>query len=184
MQLLHVHRSGLPLVFAQDLLQMTQAFASDREIVGLVLHSLTQKLSRWLINAFIENQLEMGQKSGKILRPKSRWVRPYKKEHPTDKLKIKLLFNEKIRGDRIVGLKARIEAGDVHQLHIHKNEYVLVYSLSGKCLVTIGAVTKIISTDTMMFIPPKVPHRFYNKFSVPWEGIAFAIGSGSKIDNI
>lgn len=126
----------------------------------------------------------MTRKSGKIVKPKSNWIRPYKKEHPADQLKIKLLFNEKIKGDRIVGLMARIEAGDTHQLHIHDNEYVLVYSLKGKCLVTIGKKTKIISPHTMMFIPPKVPHRFYNKFCTPWEGIAFAIGTRTKINNI
>lgn len=126
----------------------------------------------------------MAQKSGKIVKLKSRWIRPYKKEHPTDQLKIKLLLNEKIKGERIVGLKTRIEAGDIHQLHTHENEYVLVYSLKGKCLVTVGKTTKIIPPDTMIFIPPKVPHRFYNKFSIPWEGIAFAIGTKSKINNI
>lgn len=126
----------------------------------------------------------MIQKSGKIFKPKSRWMFPYKNEHPTDQLKIKFLFNEKIKGDRIVGLKARIESGKIHQLHIHENEYVLVYSLNGRCLVTIGKTTKTILPRTMMFIPPKVPHRFYNKFSVPWEGIAFAIGTRSKINNV
>jgi quercetin dioxygenase-like cupin family protein len=126
----------------------------------------------------------MVQSSGKILKPKTNWIFPYKKEHSTDQLKIKLLFDEKIKGNRIVGLKARIESGKIHQLHIHENEYVLVYSLSGKCLVTIGNTTKTIHSHTMMFIPPKVPHRFYNKFSIPWEGIAFAIGTRSKINNI
>lgn len=125
----------------------------------------------------------MVQKSGKFVKPKSRWIRPYKKEHPSDQLKIKLLLNEKIKGERIVGLKARIEAGKIHQLHTHENEYVLVYSLKGKCLVTVGKTTKIISPDTMIFIPSKVPHRFYNKFSIPLEGIAFAIGTKSKINN-
>jgi quercetin dioxygenase-like cupin family protein len=95
-----------------------------------------------------------------------------------------LLLDEKIKGDRIVGLEAKIEPGRVHQLHIHKNEYVLVYSLKGKCLVTIGKTTKTILPHTMMFIPPRVPHRFYNKFSAPWEGIAFAIGTNKKINNI
>jgi quercetin dioxygenase-like cupin family protein len=126
----------------------------------------------------------MVQKSGKFTKPKSKWVFPYKKEHPTDQLKIKLLLDEKIKGNRIVGLKARIESGRVHQLHIHKDEYVLVYSLKGKCHVTIGKTTKTISPNTMMFIPPKVPHRFYNKFSVPWEGIAFVVGTNKKINNI
>ena len=126
----------------------------------------------------------MVQKSGKFSKSKSKWVFPYKREHPTDQLKIKLLLDEKIKGDRIVGLEARIEPGRVHQLHIHKNEYVLVYSLKGKCLVTIGKTTKTITPNTMMFIPPKVPHRFYNKFSTPWEGIAFAIGTSKKINNI
>ncbi len=142
-----------------------------------------KKPVRWLINAFIKNSV-MVRNSGKIAKPKSRWVFPYKKEHPTDQLKIKLLLNEKIKGDRIVGLQARIESGKVHQLHIHENEYVLVYSLKGKCLVTIGGTTKTILPNTMMFIPPKVPHRFYNKFSAPWEGIAFAIGTRSKINNV
>jgi quercetin dioxygenase-like cupin family protein len=125
----------------------------------------------------------MIQKS-KIAKSKSKWVFPYKKEHPTDQLKIKLLLDEKIKGNRIVGLKARIESGKIHQLHIHSNEYVLVYSLKGKCLVTIGRKTKVIAPNIMMFIPPKVPHRFYNKFSTPWEGIAFAIGTSKKINNI
>ena len=126
----------------------------------------------------------MIQKSGKIAKSKSKWVFPYKKEHPTDQLKIKLLLDEKIEGNRIVGLEAKIEPGKVHQLHIHKNEYVLVYSLKGKCAVTIGNKTKTIPPGIMMFIPPLVPHRFYNKFSVPWEGIAFAIGTNKKINNI
>jgi quercetin dioxygenase-like cupin family protein len=126
----------------------------------------------------------MAQKSGKFAKPKSKWIFPYKKEHPTDQLKIKLLLDEKIKGNRIVGLEAKIEPGRVHQLHIHNDEYVLVYSLKGKCHVTIGKTTKTITPKTMMFIPPKVPHRFYNKFSTPWEGIAFAIGTNKKINNI
>ncbi|MFM8659388.1 MAG: cupin domain-containing protein [Candidatus Nitrosotenuis sp.] len=126
----------------------------------------------------------MVQKSGKIAKAKSKWVFPYKKEHPTDQLKIKLLLDEKIKGNRIVGLEAKIESGKVHQLHIHENEYVLVYSLKGKCVVTIGDKTRTIPPGIMMFIPPKIPHRFYNKFSVPWEGIAFAIGTNKKINNI
>jgi quercetin dioxygenase-like cupin family protein len=126
----------------------------------------------------------MGQKSGKFAKSKSKWIFPYKKEHPTDQLKIKLLLDEKIKGNRIVGLEARIEPGHIHQMHIHNNEYVLVYSLKGKCLVTIGKTTKTISPNVMMFIPPKIPHRFHNKFSTPWEGIAFAIGTSKKINNI
>lgn len=126
----------------------------------------------------------MVQKSGKIAKPKSKWIFPYKKEHPTDQLKIKLLLDEKIKGSRIVGLQAKIEPGKIHQMHIHKNEYVLVYSLKGKCLVTVGDKTKVVLPNTMMFIPPKVPHRFYNKFSVPWQGIAFAIGTNKEINNI
>jgi quercetin dioxygenase-like cupin family protein len=126
----------------------------------------------------------MGQKSGKFAKSKSKWIFPYKKEHPTDQLKIKLLLDEKIKGNRIVSLEARIEPGHIHQMHIHNNEYVLVYSLKGKCLVTIGKTTKTISPNVMMFIPPKIPHRFHNKFSTPWEGIAFAIGTSKKINNI
>ena len=126
----------------------------------------------------------VSKKFGKFVQPKSKWSRPYKKEHPTDKLKIKMMLNEKIKGDRIVGLKALIEPGDVHQMHIHLNEYVLVYSLRGRCQVTVGNTTKIIVPHTMIFIPPKVPHRFYNKFLTPWEGVAFAIGAKSKINNI
>ncbi len=128
--------------------------------------------------------LVAAKKSGKFSRPRSRWVYPYKKEHPTDKLKVKLLLNEKIKGNRIVGLKARIDAGKTHQLHTHDNEYVLVYSFSGRCRVTVGSKTKTILPHTMIFIPPKVPHRFYNKFSLPWEGIAFALGTRSKIHNV
>jgi quercetin dioxygenase-like cupin family protein len=68
-------------------------------------------------------------------------------------------------------------------MHTHENEYVLVYSLSGKCQVTVGAKTETVFPHTMIFIPPKVPHRFYNKFSSVWEGIAFAVGTKSKISN-
>jgi quercetin dioxygenase-like cupin family protein len=126
----------------------------------------------------------VSKKSGKFLKPKSRWVNPYKKEHPTDKLKIKLILNEKIKGERIVGLKARIESGQVHQLHTHANEYVLVYSLKGRCRVTVGSTTRVVPPHTMIFIPPKVPHRFHNVSSSAWEGIAFAVGTKSKINNI
>jgi quercetin dioxygenase-like cupin family protein len=138
------------------------------------------------INAFVTNcsQKLISKKGGRFVKPKSKWIHPYKKEHPTDKLKVKLMLNERIRGNRIVGLKARIEAGQVHQLHTHENEYVLVYSLKGKCLVTVGKSTKVILPDTLIFIPPKVPHRFYNKFSSAWESMAFAIGTKSKIRNI
>ncbi len=126
----------------------------------------------------------VSKKRGKFIRSTSKWTQPYKKEHPTDKLKIKSMLNEKIKGDRIVGLKALIKSGDVHQLHIHDSEYVLVYCLSGKCVVTVGNTTKTVLPHTMIFIPPKVPHRFYNKFSKPWEGVAFAIGTKSKINNV
>jgi quercetin dioxygenase-like cupin family protein len=126
----------------------------------------------------------VSKKAGKFVKSKSQWVYPYKKEHPTDELKIKLMLNERIKGNRIVGLNARIEAGRVHQMHTHENEYVIVYSLKGKCLVTVGKNTKIIAPKTLIFIPPKIPHRFYNKFSLPWEGLAFAVGTNSKIKNI
>jgi quercetin dioxygenase-like cupin family protein len=123
-------------------------------------------------------------KSGKFSRPKSGWIYPYKKEHPPDKLKIKMMLSEKIKGDRIVGLRARIEAGKTHQMHTHDNEYVLVYSLEGMCQVTVGTKTKTVLPHTMIFIPPKVPHRFHNKFAVPWEGVAFAVGTRSEIHNV
>jgi quercetin dioxygenase-like cupin family protein len=165
---------------------MTQESAFDREAVGLVPHSFTKKVFQVPINAFIVNGTWklISKKVGKFVKAKSDWVHPYKKEHPTDKLKVKLVLNEPIKGNRIVGLKARIEAGHVHQLHIHENEYVVVYSLKGKCLVTVGSVKKTVLPNTMIFIPPKVPHRFYNKFSLPWEGLAFAIGTKNKIRNV
>lgn len=125
----------------------------------------------------------ISKKNGLFVKSKTKWIHPYK-DHPTDRLKIKLILNEKIKGNRIAGLEARIESGDVHQLHIHENEYVLVYSLKGKCVVTVGRKTRTVLPNTMIFIPPKVPHRFYNKFSSPWEGIAFAIGTKTKIKNI
>jgi quercetin dioxygenase-like cupin family protein len=136
------------------------------------------------INAFIIVVHQLLSKAGKFVKPKSKWIHPYQKEHPTDKLKVKLMLNERIKGNRIVGLKARIESGQIHQLHTHQNEYVLVYSLKGKCLVTVGNSTKIVFPNTMIFIPPKIPHRFYNKYSYPWEGVAFAVGTKSKIKNI
>ncbi len=122
-------------------------------------------------------------KNGKFVRTKSKWIHPYKKEHPTDKLKIKLMLNEKIRGNRIVGLEARIEPGRTHQLHTHHDEYVLVYCIRGRCTVTVGNTTRTATPKTMIFIPPKVPHRFHNKFSEPWEGVAFAVGTNSNIKN-
>lgn len=122
-------------------------------------------------------------KNGKFAKSKSKWQYPYKVEHPTDKLKIRMLLNEKIRGSRIAGLEARIESGQVHKMHTHQNEYVIVYSLKGKCLVTVGKTSKTVHPKTLIFIPPKVPHRFYNKFSKPWNGIAFAIGTNAKIKN-
>ena len=122
-------------------------------------------------------------KKGKIIKSKSRWQNPYK-DNPLDKLKIRLLLDEQITGNRIIGLETKILPGDVHRLHIHLNEFVLVYSIKGRCKVTIGNTTKTISPKTMIFIPPKVPHRFENKYTKPWEGIAFAIGTKSKIKNI
>jgi len=121
--------------------------------------------------------------NGKFVKSKSRWIYPYKKEHQTDKLKIKLLLNEKITGTRIAGLEARIEPGMVHQLHTHKNEYVIVYCLSGRCAVTVGKTVKVATPKTLIFIPPGVPHRFHNKSSRPWHGIAFAVGTNKKIRN-
>jgi quercetin dioxygenase-like cupin family protein len=126
----------------------------------------------------------MVSKIGKIIKSKSVWSYPYRKEHPTDKLKVRLMLNAKIKGSRIVGLEARIGAGHVHRLHIHKNEYVLVYSLKGRCLVTVGKKSRVVFPNTMIFIPPNVPHRFHNKFPSVWEGVAFAIGTRSKIKNI
>ena len=67
----------------------------------------------------------------------SKWVHPYP-DHPSDELKIKFLLDEKIKGDRIIGLEAKIEPGKIHQLHMHENEYVLVYTIQGRCKVTIG----------------------------------------------
>ncbi len=125
----------------------------------------------------------ISKRNGLFVKSKTKWIHPYK-DHPTDKLKIKLILNEKIKGNRIVGLEGRIEPRDTHQLHIHKNEYVLVYSIKGKCVVTVGTKTKTVLPNTMIFIPPKVLHRFYNKSSSPWECIAFAIGTKDKIDNI
>ena len=122
-------------------------------------------------------------KKGKIIKSKLKWQNPYK-DNPLDKLKIRILLDEKITGNRIIGLEAKILPGDVHRLHIHLKEFILVYSIKGRCKVTIGSITKTISPKTMIFIPPKVPHRFENKYTMPWEGIAFAIGTKSKIKNI
>jgi len=122
-------------------------------------------------------------KKGKIIKSKSKWQNPYT-DNPLDKLKIKLLLDEPIKGNRIIGLETKILPGDVHRLHIHNNEFVIVYSIKGNCKVTIGKITKIISPKTMIFIPPKVPHRFENKSTKPWESIAFAIGNKTKIKNI
>jgi len=123
------------------------------------------------------------QQSGKIIKLRTKWINPYQ-DHPADNLKIRKILDEKIDKQRIIGLEARIEPGDVHQLHLHLNDYVLVYTTSGKCKVTIGTRTKTILPNTMIFIPPKVPHRFENKFSKRWEAIAFSLGTDSKIKNI
>ena len=122
-------------------------------------------------------------KIGKISKSKSEWKNPYP-EHPTDKLKIRLLLDEKIKGNRIIGLEARIDPGKIHQLHFHKNEYVVVYTVKGRCKVTAGNKTQIVLPRTIIFLPPKVPHRFENHTKRIWEGIAFAIGTKSKINNV
>lgn len=122
-------------------------------------------------------------KKGKIIKAKSKWIHPYK-DHPADKLKVRLILNEKIKGNRVVGLEARIEPGDVHQLHTHDTEYVLVYTINGRCKVTVGNETKTVHPHTMIFIPPKIPHRFENKYSKRWDAIAFAFGNKSKIKNV
>ena len=126
----------------------------------------------------------MKSKKSKIVKLKSKWISPHENDHPSDKLKIRLMLDEKIKGNRIIGLEARIEPGDIHQLHVHDSEYVLVYTINGKCNVTIGKKTKTVFPHTMIFIPPKVPHRFENKTSKRWEAIAFAIGNKSKIKNV
>ena len=125
----------------------------------------------------------MKESAGKILKPRSKWIHPYP-DHPSDELKIRLLLDEKIKGNRIIGLEAKIDPGKIHQLHMHKNEYVLVYTIQGRCKVTIGKKTQVILPKTMIFLPPEVPHRFENHTKTKWEGIAFAIGTKSKIKNI
>ena len=119
----------------------------------------------------------------KIVKAKTKWIRPYR-DHPSDKLKIRLMLDEKIKGNKIIGLEALIEPGEIHQLHLHENEYVIVYTISGKCNVTIGNKTKTVSPNTMIFIPPKVPHSFENNTFKVWKAIAFAIGNSSKIKNV
>lgn len=66
-------------------------------------------------------------KSGKISKSKSKWIKPCP-DHPSDELKIRLLLNEKIKGDKIIGLEAKIEPGKIHQLHIHENEYASLFN--------------------------------------------------------
>ena len=122
-------------------------------------------------------------KIGKTFRSKSKWIYPYP-DHPSDKLKIRLLLDEKIKGNRIIGLEAKIEPNKTHQLHIHENEYVIVYTIEGRCKVTIGNKTRIVLPKTMIYLPPKVPHKFENHTRKNWQGIAFAVGTKSKIKNV
>ena len=100
-------------------------------------------------------------KTGKIVKSKGRWINLYY-DHSSDKLKIRLLLDEKIKGKRIVGLEAKIKADDTHQLHLHEEEYVFVYTLFEKCKVTVGDEIKMVTPRTMIFIPPKITHRFEN----------------------
>lgn len=118
-----------------------------------------------------------------IIKVSSSWFYP-SKHNPRDDLKVRFLMDEKIKGNRIIGLEARIDPGKIHRLHFHDNEFVIVYSLIGKCKVTIGNSTKIIFPKTLVFIPPKVPRSFENIFRKKWEGVAFVIGKRSKIKNI
>lgn len=120
---------------------------------------------------------------GKIIKSKSRWIYPAE-DHPTDRLKIRLLLDEKIKGKRLVALEAKIDPGKVHRLHVHQDEYVIVYSIKGHCLATIGKSSSIIKPNTIIFIPPNVPHRFENNTKKVWKAVAFVIGSKSKIKNI
>ena len=55
-------------------------------------------------------------KKGKIIKSKLKWQNPYK-DNPLDKLKIRILLDEKITGNRIIGLEAKILPGDIHRLH-------------------------------------------------------------------
>lgn len=119
-------------------------------------------------------------KRTKIIKSKSKWINP-SVDHPSDQLKVRIMINEKIEGDRIIGLEAKINPGHIHQLHFHQKEFVIVYSIKGKCKVTIGDVTQTVFPKSMIFIPPKIPHRFENKWEEKWEGIAFAVGKNSKI---
>ena len=121
--------------------------------------------------------------NGKIAKSKSKWIKPYP-EYPADQLKIKMLLDEKISGNRVIVLEAKIEPSKIHKLHIHENEYVIVYSLKGRCKVTIGDKTVNVSPKTIMYIPPKVPHRFENNTKKNWKGIAFAVGSKKNIKNL
>lgn len=93
-------------------------------------------------------------------------------------------MDEKINGDKIIYLEEKIEPGKVHQLHIHENEYVIRYSIEGRYKVTIGEITQIILSKTMIFLPPKVPHRFRNHTKKKLIRITFSIESKLKIKNI
>lgn len=182
MKLLHAKQKLVFALAVADHLDKTLASAFDTIIVVQPLHSFTPNLVEMVINSFIGFEIAMT-KNGKIIAPKKKWVYPYS-DHPSDKLQIKMMLDEKIKGRRIIGLEAKIEPGRIHQLHTHDTEYVLVYCTKGKCKVTIGKKTKVVNPHTMIFIPPNVPHRFENKFANTWEGVAFAIGNKSKIKNI
>jgi hypothetical protein len=70
----------------------------------------------------------MVQKSGKIIKTKSGWIFPYKKEHPTDQLKIKLLLNEKIKGERMWALKQELrQAVFINYTYIKTNTFWFIH---------------------------------------------------------
>lgn len=118
-----------------------------------------------------------------IRRAGSRWVRPYP-EHPRDQLRIRMLFDEKISGSRMIALEARIRPGEVHRLHYHEDGYAVVYSLKGRCRVTVGGDVQDVGPRTVVYIQPGIPHRFENRSGRDWEGVAFAVGSGRGISSV
>ena len=83
----------------------------------------------------------MSERKWKIVTRRKRWIQP-NKDHTSDQLKIRLLLEEKIIGNRIICLEVRIEPGEIHQLHLHQSEFVIVYSTKGTCRVIVGTSRK------------------------------------------
>ncbi|MEM1944957.1 MAG: cupin domain-containing protein [Candidatus Caldarchaeum sp.] len=82
---------------------------------------------------------------------------------PDDRIRVKLLFEEKIDGSR--GLRigiAELDSGDIHYMHHHEKEAEFYYVLHGKGKIIVDDETIPACPGTCVFIPPNTKHKVVN----------------------